>query len=811
MPIVILKYLNQLKASLCLLICPVFILSTAYSQDNLNAITTAFNQYHQHTIREKIFVHTDKNFYVTGEIAWFKLYVVNASDNKPLDLSKVAYVEILDSNNKHLLQAKIALNNAEGNGSFYLPVNINSGNYKLRAYTNWMKNFGADYYFEKNITIVNVQKSIDLSSIHHAGKYDIQFFPEGGNLVNNIPSTIAFKGTDEYGKGINFTGSLIDNNDTLLTFKPIHAGMGSFSLTPLPNHVYKALVKTTSGDYVTKDLPTVYSSGYVMSLLDSADKIKVTVQSDILSGHEIYLFAHTHEIIKVSLGSFLQNGKAVFLFDKGMLGDGISHITIFNDQKQPVCERLYFKKPSKQLEIKLRADKAEYTTRKKVSINIQTDNTELKNDSSSLSMSVCHLDSLQTFNAATINSYLLLTSDLRGYVEDPDYYFLKDDPETNIALNNLMLTNGWRRFKWEDVLKNAKPFFEYVPEYNGPIIVGNVINTLTGSPANNIESYISVPGFQAAFRSSLSDKDGRVKFELKNFYGSSEIIVQPNTMRDSTYRIDIADPFSKAYSNKLFPEFILQKQAASSLRDQSISMQVQNIYSGKNLKQFSDPIVDSAAFYITPDATYLLDNYTRFVTIEEILREYVTLVDVKKREGNFHFSLLDFATNQKFSTDPLVLLDGVPVFDFNRFMQIDPLKLYKLEVLNRKYFLGSSMFTGILSWTSYKRDMADYDLGSHATIIDYDGLQLEREFYSPVYTTEEQQSSHIPDFRNVLLWSPYIKIAAGVSKEINFYTSDIPGKYMVFIQGISGSGLAGFATTTFTVEPPSPAPESVKK
>src|SRR5258708_27935978 len=137
MPTLISTQLNKIKTCICLLIiCQLFILSTACSQDNLNSIRTAFDQYHQNTIGEKIFVHTDKSFYVTGEIAWFKLYVVDASNNKPLELSKVAYVEILYSSNKHLLRAKIPLNNAEGNGSFYLPVSINSGNYKIRAYTN---------------------------------------------------------------------------------------------------------------------------------------------------------------------------------------------------------------------------------------------------------------------------------------------------------------------------------------------------------------------------------------------------------------------------------------------------------------------------------------------------------------------------------------------------------------------------------------------------------------------------------------------------------------------------------------------------
>jgi hypothetical protein len=232
-------------------------------------------------------------------------------------------------------------------------------------------------------------------------------------------------------------------------------------------------------------------------------------------------------------------------------------------------------------------------------------------------------------------------------------------------------------------------------------------------------------------------------------------------------------------------------------------MQVQNIYSGKSLKHFIAPVIDTLPFYLNPDEKYFLDNYTRFTTIEEVLREYVIMADVKKREGEFHYSLFDLANHQMFKKDPLVLLDGVPVFDLNKFMLVDPLKLNKLEVINRKYFLGRFSFDGILNWTSYKGDMADYEIGAHATVIDYDGLQLEREFYSPAYTTEDQQSSHIPDFRNVLLWSPHIKIAGGSSKEINFFTSDLPGKYIVLIQGITGSGLAGSATTTFTVAPAS--------
>ncbi len=792
--------LDQFKIYACLLfISSFFFVTNAKSQDNLKAIQSSIKEYYQNTIEEKIFVHTDKSFYLTGEIAWFKLYVVNAANNKPLTLSKVAYVEILDSNNKAILRAKIALKEGEGNGSFYLPVNLNSGNYKFRAYTNWMKNFDVSFFFRKNISIVNMQKGLNASAIKPAHQYDIQFFPEGGNLVNNISSKVAFKGTNEHGRGIDFNGVILDNGDTLLSFKPQHAGMGSFTFTPLPNHIYKASIKLSSGENVLKALPTAYSSGDVLNVVDSADKIKAVVQSDLLSGHEVFLFVHSGDDSMLSLGRFLQDGKATFIFDKAMLGNGISHLTIFNELRQPVCERLYFKKPEKELAIKLNADQSNYSRRNDVNLNIAVENDDQEMDSVSLSMSVVRLDSLQSNDDPSIDSYLLLTGDLKGFVEDPGYYFMKDDAETKIAIDNLMLTNGWRRFKWENLLKNTKPFFAFIPEYNGPIIQAKVVSTLTGNPTNNIETFISVPGFAADFNSFVSDEGGLVKYELKNVYGEQEIILQSNIRRDSIYKFDYVDPFSNKFSDAPLPEFSFRQETANALREESISMQVQNIYSGKNIKVFLKPQVDSTPFYVNADASYLLDNYTRFTTIEEILREYVTLVDVRKREGRFHYDVFDNATNQSFNSDPLVLLDGVPMFDLNNFMLVDPLKLQKLDVLNRKYFLGNSSFNGILSWSSYKGNLADADLSNHVTTIDYDGLQMEREFYSPVYENDAELSSHIPDFRNVLSWFPHIKIATGGSQKIHFYTSDLPGKYLVMVQGISASGIPIVSTTTFSV------------
>ena len=218
------------------------------------------------------------------------------------------------------------------------------------------------------------------------------------------------------------------------------------------------------------------------------------------------------------------------------------------------------------------------------------------------------------------------------------------------------------------------------------------------------------------------------------------------------------------------------------------------------LKQFILPGIDTSAFYLKPDARYLLDDYTRFTTIEEVLREYVILMKVTKKEGKYHFPVLDISNGQLFTSDPLVLLDGMPVFNLNKFLQFDPLKLKKLEVVNRRYILGGSSFNGILNWQTYNGDLGNYELDPHAIVLDYEGLQLEREFYAPVYNNEDQLLSHIPDFRNVLLWSPDIKMPVNGKQEINFYTSDLTGKYAAVIQGVSTNGLCGSNLIFFEVK-----------
>jgi hypothetical protein len=186
--------------------------------------------------------------------------------------------------------------------------------------------------------------------------------------------------------------------------------------------------------------------------------------------------------------------------------------------------------------------------------------------------------------------------------------------------------------------------------------------------------------------------------------------------------------------------------------------------------------------------------------MEEVMREYVVLMLVKQQRGHYHLPLFELPYNQFFETDPLILLDGVPIFNIDSLMVLDPLKIRRLETLQRKVFMGGTYFPGIMNWTTYKGDLGGFILDPHSTVVDYEGLALQREFYSPNYAMSEQLESHLPDFRNVLYWSPAVPIDGTGKGRLSFYSSDLPGKYMVVVEGIAADGTAGSGVVGFEVK-----------
>jgi hypothetical protein len=759
-----------------------------------------FNNYQSNAPQEKLFVHTDKNFYLAGETIWFKIYAVDASIHKPLATSSIAYIEILNKDLKPVVQSKVSMLNGNAVGSVTLPGFLATGNYILRAYTNWMKNFSPDYYYEHTLHIVNTLKlSVVIPSPKLASS--IQFFPEGGNEIFGFTGKIAFKATDGNGRGLDCQGVIINQkNDTVTRFQSAHNGMGYFQLKPEKNSSYFALVQLKDS-LIKQKLPDAEDHGFLMNVTEEeAGKLKIAIiATSEFNNTNVYLFAQTRQVIKNVQTNVIKDGETVFIVNKKDLGDGISSITLFNESRQPVCERLVFKRPMEMLSIQAKTDQSVYSTRKAIHIDLSTNSSNNLPLSGNLSMSVFMIDSLQHIPEQSIVTYLYLNSDLKGRIESAEYYFANTDKSTDEALDILLLTQGWRRFKWNDVIDPKKSNFEFLPEIEGPVVNGKIINKLTGAAVGSSVAWLSIPGDDYAFSSATSDAQGIIHFGFRGIYKNNAIVVQPALPKDSIYRIDITNSYSDKFSTNSIRSLTLSKSQESVLVNRSVSNQVENTYGIERKRQYVKLSADTTSFYGKPDKQYNLDDFTRFQTMEEVMREFIEDVRVRKEGEKYNFKVRNRLFNTYFEEDPLILLDGIPISEASKIIALDPQKVKRIEVVTHNYYVGSSEFAGIVNVKSYSGEIGATQIDPNSLVVEYDGLQQQREFYSPQYGSRETEENHMPDFRNVLYWAPQIMTGPDGKSQLTFYSSDLIGKFAVVIQGITVEGLPGKTTTLFEV------------
>ena len=772
--------------------CSLTVMGQEGSADSLAA---QFTRYQTQHVQQEIYVHTDKTVYVTGETIWFKVYVMDHSLHRPWGLEKLAYAEIISRDQKPVLQAKIGLDSGHGHGYFNIPPGLRTGTYTLRAYTSWMKNFDPGFYFEAPLTLINTVQAPPAAEQARKPTSVVQFFPEGGNLVSGLASRVAFKVTGPAGQGLPAEGWVTGSGgDTVARLVTRRFGMGSFQFTPREGSTYQAWLKLPD-TLLQATLPAAQPQGYVLTLQDSGnDHINLSIRaSAAMTDPRVYLFIHTRQVIKYAWAARLRDGQALLSIDRKLLGDGISHITVFNQDRQPVCERLYFKKPDGQMQLTVKSDQPAYGTRKPVRISLESGP---RPGGADLSLSVFRTDSLQDIPEENIVTYLMLTADLKGYIESPSFYLEPGGSGTGEAADLLMLTQGWSRFRWEEVNNPKTPFFRYLPELEGPLICGEIRQKATGRPAGQVTAFLSVPGRIFDLCTATSNASGDIRFNTHAFYGRSEVIIQS----DSNYVVNINNPFSERFSGRYQQEFSLSRKWESTLAGRSLSAQVENLFlADRKHRLIPYSAADTLQFYGKPDLHYNLDDYTRFVTMEEVMREYVGDVRVRKQGEQFHFRVRNGLFNTFFEDDPLVLVDGVPVADISRIIAFDPLKIKSVDVISRKYYSGPMVNDGLVSYQTYDGDLAGFQLDPGALVLEYEGLQQQKEFYTPVYQTAQQQASRLPDQRNVLHWTPDIKTGPDGKSHLSFYTSDLKGTYIVLVQGLSADGLAGYGRLSFTV------------
>ena len=772
----------------------------AQQPDSLARIRREFEKYTQRQPVEKVYLHLDRGLYASGELLWFKVYAVDGRQHQPLALTKVAYVEVLDARQQPILQAKIGLQGGTGHGSFQLPATLETGRYTVRAYTSWMKNGGPDYYFHCPVTVINsfaaTQPAADTTT-----SYAVRFFPEGGHLVQGLAGTVGFKVTDGHGRGVAAEGEVLDaRGRAVASFRTLKFGLGRFELTPAQLGAgYVAVVRVGGRPPLRQPLPEVQPQGYALHLADSGPALTLSVRAAQATNPEtLYLLVHARHGVATARPIRLEAGQLQLRLLKAELPEGVVHFTVFDGRQQPVAERLYFQRPRQLLNVTARPDQIRYDSRSKVTLQVATG----QPTATSLSVAVFRLDSLSR-RPADISSTLWLTADLPGAVEQPDYYLYSPEAVAAEAADNLMLTHGWRRFRWDKLLAGQLPPPTYPSETNGHSISGQVLNRQTGAPVAGVTTFLASPDRRALLYNAISGDRGQVQFSVNDFTGPHRVVLQTDTRRDtSTYRLKLANPFSTEYA-ALLPAGapLLPPSARPDLLRRHLQLQTQSAYFGRYNAPHPPRAADSTAFFGNPDESYWLDDFTRFKTMEEVVKEYVGGVQVRKRRGQYYYKAFD--RYDKHPIQPVtVLLDGVPVFDVNQLLAMDPRTVQRVQAVRSSYVQGTVTHNALVSYTTYRGDLAGYQPGPAALVQEYEGLQWEREFYVPRYDTELEKQNRRPDLRHLLYWNPNVTTVAGRSAALEFFTGDEPGRYLVVVQGLSATGLSGSGSSSFEVQQP---------
>ncbi|MFM9076415.1 MAG: hypothetical protein ACKORJ_12750 [Bacteroidota bacterium] len=740
---------------------------------------------------EKLFVHLSRTDLITGELLWFSVFVADRQSHRPLDMSKIAYAELIGPGGTAVLQTRVFLNRGAGYGSFYLPANLQSGEYLFRAYTAWMKNIDPAFWFSQPVKILNTLRPAENIPMPPVSQAPIvSFFPEGGQLVDGLESRVAFHATDRFGNGVTLKGWVLDGRDTVVRFSPIRNGLGSFQFRPVAGKSYKAQIRDAKGKVVPVTLPAINAEGIVLNVRDTtAGRMFIGVRGKA-AGESVSIVIHTRQQINFSGKAWIASGNGGVLIEGSIFPAGITHITVFSSAGQPLAERLVFRKPAKAA-VTISTNQRAYNVRSRAQLTFPVPDAATR-----YSVSVFRADSIAP--ASDIVTNLLLTSDLHGKVETPEFY-LSDDPLSTPLADLLMLTHGWRRFNWESVLAGRKPTITYLPEINGHLIQGTLLDADDKAVAGKTV-FMSSPSKIIRLFTAQSDAEGKVRFDISARDLGNKVIIQPDLARDSLLRLRMDDPFSTMSSQWKPRPAMTYGTMAAGLVERNVAMQVQDVFH-EDETYFNYPagVLDSIPFYGKATESYDLDDYVRFPEMEEIMREFVKGVWVRKKRDRFRLVVTDGLRNIAFSENPLTLLDGVPIPDINRLFSVDAVKIDKIEVLSRKYFLGPLKCSGIVSLSSYAGDLAGMQPDPRSVVIDYAALEKQRQFHTTQYATVQSRESRIPDRRHLVLFNPEFRAAKGERAVLEFFTSDVEGRFQVVVEGLSETGQPVHGVTTFSV------------
>ena len=340
---------------------------------------------------------------------------------------------------------------------------------------------------------------------------------------------------------------------------------------------------------------------------------------------------------------------------------------------------------------------------------------------------------------------------------------------------------------------------EHLAELEGHLINGYLRLKGTDEPLTKTDLSLSFVGKTARCRFGKTDDKGAFNFVAKES-GLNEIVIQPLSPDITGYYVELNQPFSNMFSKFKPVAFYLDSSKINEINNIIVSMQIDNIYESfrQNITDESKP--DIPDFYGEPENSIKMDDYIELTSLREVVKEIIPNVYTLKQNGKYDFKLINKFRGQPFENKPLILIDGVPVYDFEKVLSINSKEIERADIINTRYFFSENVFDGIVSFITRKGNLSVMEFDNSIFRQVFEGCQVQSKFYSPDYSTGIMKDNRIPDFRNTLFWKPDLHTGKNGKAEVVFFTSDESSVYTIVVEGITSEGKTGFSCASFKVK-----------
>ena len=796
--------------------------------------------------QEKVYLHCDNTAYFQGDTIWFAAYVTSAATLRPdTCLSKVLYVELLNEAGEVVSTQRLPVeaghahgriplcdefdprfNNEKGtNRRSYYPINprtrnyvrpLPAGYYEVRAYTRAMLNWGTDICFSRVFPVFDKPEHegdytrLTMESrkrIHHNNRpkmeekraLSVDFYPEGGHLVCGLPNRVAFKVTDGKGRELAPRCTLLADGKPLLAADVVHEGMGRFSFLPQPGVDYRLVVETSKGKH-SFDLPDVEHQGIAMrAYADEGDSIRIVAAATESFGNtslglSITCRGQFYHFQRIS--TLTECPTTVLTLSKKELPAGVNQATLFDSEGRIFAERLFFVHDTAVVgnpSVIYRFDKEQYKPFEKINLTINT-HPHKEGWGGSLSVrdggaeiGTPYRDNLQTF--------LLLTSDLKGYIHRPDYYFEADDSVHHVALDLLMMTQGWRRYAWRQ-LAGVEPFNVSQPLERGLTIVGQVKHKRKKAvvlPGREVGISVSDGKKQLQWGNMLTDEQGTFAFSLEPFVGKKSLAISVRDKKNGAEvsRILIHRHFSPSPRGIHSSELEILAVPQPRKQEETFSFAGANVLQEATIHRNRRDLLPFTLYDLKSEREKAHDLGQEFdgnLTAEGYLsgtwgdfiwpplwgfRAYDNAEERNKAEEEGRELLKTYMTGDFVNETRLKAVDYIQVYESPNAHRL----IHWIgETASRLSFYDKKCQTIILFAYDRRREIP----GHRRTYID--GYSYVEEYYHPQYNREI-----IPgevDYRRTLYWNPRLSLDEKGEALVTFYNNGVCEMPVVSYEGL---------------------------